>query len=359
MAAVSGVGAWYPKEVRKNQDWPADFSTRAKASGHRTFNDIPSATDPALRVTEEFLRAEEGDPFLGAKERRIAPLSVSSVDAETWAAEAALADAGLTADRIDCVISYSAVPDRPTPPAATAVAARLGIPSTLAWGMDAACATALVQIATATALVDSGQANHVLCTQSHLMLRTFPLMHPASPCLGDASTAIIVSREGRWPILATSAISHGEHYRSVTWVREKETAVADPNDTPWWDAGGAFRVGSLDIEGAKALQRDTVAYGAESIESVLSKAAVDKERVGLLASAEPRGFIPKGILRVLGLPEGIAASVYETRGHLGASGCIANLEAAHRDGKTRGADLGVLYAQGAGFTRAAVLLKMD
>lgn len=359
MPAISGISAWYPESVRSNDDWPADFSLRAKGSEHRTFNDIPSSTDPALRVTEEFLQAEAMDPFLGAKERRVASTSVSAVDAETWAAELALKDAGLPASQIDCVLSYSAVPDRLTPPSAPAIADRLGIRGAPAWGMDAACATALLQISTASALIESGQATHVLCTQSHLMLRTFPMMHPASPCLGDASTAVVVSKGGKWPILATLAVTHGEHYRSVTWVREREPAIVDEEDTPWWAAGGAFRVGSLDIEGAKALQRDTVAYGAETISGVLAKAGVDKERVGLLASAEPRGFIPKGILRVLGLPETIAASVYETRGHLGASGCIANLETSQRAGTTNGADVGVLYAQGAGFTRAAIALKMD
>lgn len=359
MPAISGVGAWYPEQVRRNSDWPQDFSLRSQNAGQRTFNDIPSSEDPALRVTEEFLKAEASDPFLGARERRVAPLGVTAVEAETNAALLALEDAGILASQIDCVMSYSAVPDRPTPPAASAIAARLGIPHTLAYGIDVACASALIQIATACALIEAGQAENVLLTQSHLMLRTFPMMHPASPCLGDASTALVVSRHGKWPVLGSYSMTHGDHYRSVTWVRERAPAEPDPEDTPWWAPGGAFRVGSLDIDGAKALQRDTVAYGADTIRQLLARAGVDAERVGLLASAEPRGFIPKGILRVLGLPESIASSVYETRGHLGASGCIANLEHSLRAGKTVGVDLAVLYAQGAGFTRAAVLLQMD
>lgn len=359
MPAISGVGAWFPEQVRRNSDWPADFSLRAQESRQRTFNDIPSAEDPALRVTEDFLNAEANDPFLGARERRIASLEVTAVDAETSAARAALLDAGIDAQKIDCVISYSAVPDRPTPPSASAVAAQLGIPNTLSFGIDVACASALVQITTACALIEAGQAENVLLTQSHLMLRTFPLMHPASPCLGDGSTALVVSRSGKWPVLGSHCMTHGDHYRSVTWVRERGPAEPDPDDTPWWAPGGAFRVGSLDIDGAKELQRDTVAYGADTIRQLLKRAGVDAERVGLLASAEPRGFIPKGILRVLGLSESIASSVYETRGHLGASGCIANLEHSLRVGKTAGVDLAVLYAQGAGFTRAAVLLQMD
>lgn len=357
--AIAGIGAWYPDEVRSNDDYPPDFSERARRSQQRMFNDIVPSLDPALRVTQDFIEAERNDPFLGVQERRIAPLQVNAVDAEVLAARRALEDARLEPDTIDCVISYSAVPDRPTPPSASAVAAELGIRGALCLGMDVACATALVQLSTACAMIESGQASNVLLTQSHLLLRTFPLLHPASPGLGDASTALVVSRQGRWPVLACHAVTHQDHYRSVTWVRELEAGKNDPKDTPWWHAGGAFRVGSLDIEGVKVLQRDTVGFGAQTLREVAHKAGLDIERIVLLASAEPRGWIPRGILRVLGLDESLAASVYSHRAHLGASGCIANLEHAHRTGRTIRPGVIALYAQGAGFTRAATLLEVS
>lgn len=357
MGAIAGIGAWYPDEVRHNHDYPADFLERAKRSRERTFNDIPASLDPALRVTEEFIQAEQSDPFLGVQERRLASLHVNAVDAEVLAARRALEDACASPSAIDCVISYSAVPDRPTPPSASAVAEALGIRGALCLGLDVACASALVQLSTACAMIAAGQASNVLLTQSHLMLRTFPLLHPASPGLGDASTALVVSREGRWPVLACHAVTHQDHYRSVTWVRELEAGLHDPEDLPWWRAGGAFRVGSLDVDGAKALQRDTVAYGARTLREVAQKAGIDLERIQLLASAEPRGWIPTGILRVLGLDESLAVSVYKTRAHLGASGCVANLEHAYRTGRAGRSGVIALYAQGAGFTRAAALLE--
>ncbi len=358
MAAIAGIGTWYPEQVRTNADYPDDFGMRARKSKQRVFNDIPASIDPALRLTEDFIRAEEADPFLGVKERRVASEKVSAVEAEVSAAARALEDAELAASDIDCVISYAAVPDRPTPPSASAVADSLGITGAQCWGIDVACASSLVQLATASALVDSGQAKHVLLTQSHLMLRAFPLMHPASPCLGDASTALVVSKQGKWPILASYIQTHGEHYRSVTWVREKDPGEMDPGDTPWWNAGGAFRVGSLDLNGAKVLQRDTVAFGAQTIRQVVERAGLQLDQIGLLACAQPRGWVPQAILQVLGLPEERATSIYATRAHLGASGCIANLDHAYRTGRTRESQFAALYAQGAGFTRAGVVLRL-
>jgi 3-oxoacyl-[acyl-carrier-protein] synthase III len=221
--------------------------------------------------------------------------------------------------------------------------------------MDAACATGLVQIATAAALVQSGQARNVLLTQSHLLLKTFPLLHPAAPGLGDAATAVVVGATGRFPIVQTVGQTHGEFYRAVTWIRGSD----DATDTPWWRAGSEFRVGSRDKESAKVLQRDTVTYGANTLRHLVKEAGVDMERVGLLASVEPRGWVPRAMCEVLGLDSRSVYSVYSRRGHLGACGPIANLEGACRERRLENGTLLALYAQGAGFTTMGVLLEMD
>jgi 3-oxoacyl-[acyl-carrier-protein] synthase-3 len=354
-AAVAGIGAWYPERVRKNDEWPPDFAASAHVSGDRLFNDIPPSLDEALRITDRYLAAEGLDPFLGAKERRVADDATSSVDAEVFAARRALEDAGVPPSAVDVVISYSVVPDRVTPASACAVANRLGVPGALAFSMDAACATALIQIQSAKALIESGQARTVLLTQSHLLLRAFPMLHPAAPGLGDAATALVITSGGRFPILAALGRTHGEFYPAVTWVR----GSAPEDDTPWWLAGGPLRVGSRDREQAKALQRDTVAYGVRTLQEIAREARVDLERVDVLASVQPRGWVPSAMAELLGLDPGVVPSVYETRGHLGACGPIANLEHWYRSQRSGGARVGALYAQGAGFTRAAVLLALD
>jgi 3-oxoacyl-[acyl-carrier-protein] synthase III len=109
---------------------------------------------------------------------------------------------------------------------------------------------------------------------------------------------------------------------------------------------------------AKALQRDTVSYSALTIREVCEKATQPVDRIDLIASVEPRGWVPRATAEVLGLSPEICSSVYETRGHLGACGPIANLDLAYRGRRTEAARLCALYAQGAGFTRAAALLRM-
>jgi 3-oxoacyl-[acyl-carrier-protein] synthase III len=351
-AAIAGLGVYYPERVRTNAEWPLDFAGAARNTGDRLFNDILPSPDPALRLTDAYLAAEAGDPFLGVRERRVASDGMSAADAELIAARRALADAGTAPEAVDVVISYAVVPDRITPPSACGVASRLGAPRAVAYGVDAACATALVQIQLARALVESGQASTVLLTQSHLLLRAFPMLHPAAPGLGDAATAIVVRSEGRFPILAAVGQTLGEFAPAVTWVR----GDAEADDAPWWQAGGPLRVGSRDRAQAKLLQRDTVAYGVQTLRELARAARIDLERVDVLASVEPRGWVPLAIAEVLGLAPASVASVYETRGHLGACGPIANLHHAYASGKAHAARFVALYAQGAGFTRAGVLL---
>jgi 3-oxoacyl-[acyl-carrier-protein] synthase-3 len=351
-AYVAGIGAWYPEDVRRNSDWPKEFG-ESTVGGDRLFNDIPQASEQNARITDEYLLREASDPFLGVKERRVTPPSVSAVDAEVWAAQRALSDAGVRAADVDLVISYSVVPERLTPATACAVAHRLGATRALAFGIDAACATALIQLDIAAQWVESGRADTVLLTQSHLLLRAFPMLHPAAPGLGDAATAIVVRRSGRYRILATHAVTSGEFHDAVTWVR------AAAEDTPWWLAGSEFRVGTRNREQAKALQRDTVSFAVRTLREVCERAGVSPERLRLLASVEPRGWVPEATARVLGVPLDAVLSVYETRGHLGACGPIANLALGQESGRTQAPGIFGLYGQGAGFTRAAALLQMD
>lgn len=352
---IKGVASVFPPRVRRNEEWPAEFVERLSQKGDRLFNDIPRATDRAAEVTDKYLAAEARDPFLGVIERRVADDDASSAEAEAAAAESALEDAGIGADAIDAVISYSVTPDRLTPASATRVAARLGIEGALAFGMDAACATAILQLQTAAALVESGQAEHVLLTQSHLLLRSFPMLHPAAPGLGDGATACVVSRTGRYRLVAVHAVTHGEYYDAVTWVR----GDGESEDTGWWKAGADFRVGTKDRDGAKVLQRDTVSFAARTLREVFTKAEIDVERLGLLCSVEPRGWVPGATLEVLGLRPELASSVYPYRAHLGAVGPIANLHSADVAGRCKGDGYIALYGQGAGFTRAAAVLEMD
>ncbi len=355
-ARIAGLGQWYPEKVRRNSDWPQEFQTASRQRrGDRTLVDVSQQEDldPCHALVRKYLARESDDPFLGGVERRIAEPTASSADAEAAAARAALADAGQSAGEIDAIFSWALVPDRLMPSNACRVA--YAIAATRAWAVtvDAACASPIAQLALATGLIESGRARSVLLTQSHLASRTFPLSHPASPCVGDGATAMLLTAGARPGVQVVHSVTHGEYYDAVVWCRDKDAQ----HDTPWWEAGGALFMGSHDPETTSKLIQETIRIGVSTVRQLADRGRFDVAQIEALASVQPRSWVPAAIAEGLGLSPRIAAQTYDRYGHLGGAGAIANLIAARDSGLLRDGALAVIYAQGAGFTRGAVALR--
>jgi 3-oxoacyl-[acyl-carrier-protein] synthase III len=351
-ARIAGLGQWLPDRVRHNTEWPESFVEASRnRHGDRILVDLrfEDERDPARALAMRHLALEAGDPFLGCRERRVADASVGSARAEAFAAQSALSDASVEGAEVDVVLSSALVPDRLMPSNACRVAHSIGAPRAWASTLDAACASPVVQLATAAALIESGRARVVLLTQSHLASRTFPLGHPASPCVGDAAAAMVVVASETPGIESTHAVTHGEFYDAVLWCRGK-TPESDP---PWWEAGGPFFMGSHDSSATRELMHDTVPIAARTVRELSAQAHFDVERIDVLACVQPRRWVPGAVAEALGLSPEVAPQTYERLAHLGGVGPVVNLIAAREAGLLRPGARVVLYAQGAGFTRAA------
>jgi 3-oxoacyl-[acyl-carrier-protein] synthase-3 len=353
--AIVGLGTWLPEQVRTNDAWPPEFGRPDHATGDRTFNDIPPSEDEAsAAIVARDLALEAADPFLGAVRRRVADASMTAGEAEALAARAALQDAGIAAAEVDLVLSYAIIPERPAQSAAASVAHLIGATRALAIGVETACASGIVQLEIARAYIESGLAKVVLATQSHLLLRAMAFAHPATPGLGDAAAAMVVARGEGLILRSTFAVTHGEHALAVTHVR----GISDASDPPWWQAGGDFRLGSRAPELAKFLMRETVSYGAATVREAAARASLDVERIAVLASVQPRGFLPGAIAERLGLARERAVTTYDEIAHVGGCGPVFNLERARDLGLLTQGRIAAMYAQGAGFTRAAALIEV-
>ena len=74
-------------------------------------------------------------------------------------------------------------------------------------------------------------------------------------------------------------------------------------------------------------------------------------------SVQPRKCVPEGIARALGISAHTAVQTFEKYAHLGPCGVIANLEEAEKKSKLIPDALVAMYAQGAGFCRASVIVE--
>jgi 3-oxoacyl-[acyl-carrier-protein] synthase-3 len=352
-ATIVGLGEWVPATVRKNEAWPADFGQPKMAGEDRVLADVSAkgSDDPCDRILARHLASEAGDPFLGTKLRRIADERMASWEAEAQAARAALQDAGIEAREVDVVMAYAAVPDHISPPSATRVAHAIGATRAYAPGVHTACASAIVQLELAAALVESGRARTVLLTQSFLMTRAFPLSHPASPNIGDAATAIVVRASQHRGVICTHAVTHGEFYDAVLWRRRGD------DHARWFEAGGPMFLSTNDSASAHRLIQNTLRFGSQTILELMDKARVPLRELSVLASVQPRRWVPASIAEVLELDPACAPDTFHERAHLGACGVVVNLLEARRRGLLSEGALVALYGQGAGFTRAAGLIR--
>jgi 3-oxoacyl-[acyl-carrier-protein] synthase-3 len=357
-AGIVGIGEYRPSTVRTNDAWPADFAARVAASTRTELTDVRAGStgDACDVLVARHLASEDGDVFLGASRRRVADASMNATDAEAIAARSALAEAGIDPEDVDVLVSWAAVPDRPTPPSAPRVAHLIGAKRATAMGLDVGCATITGQLLFAAALIESGRARNVLLTSSHFITRTFPLEHPASPSVGDIANAVVVAPVERPGILTVFGVTHGEYYDAVTWRRSKE------NDTPWFEAGGAMYLGSYDRDAVRRIVRDTVRFGADTVREAAARAGIAVGDIDVLCSVQPRRWIPSAIAEVLGLSPDVAPQTFDELSHLGGCGVVTNLLEARRRGmlapRSDGrAPLVCMYAQGAGFTRAAAIVR--
>jgi 3-oxoacyl-[acyl-carrier-protein] synthase-3 len=336
--------------VRDNAAWPADFAAHVRARPPEVFTHVTTREgDPCAAIVQRHLAAEGGDAFVGTHVRRVADAQTDIASAQAHAARAALADAGLSAADVDVVLSVGYLPDRPAIPCAPRVMKELGIEHAAGFDVDTAYASALSQLALARSLVEAGQARHVLLTQAHLVTRAVPLLHPASPNFGDLATALVVGPGAEPGVLALAARTYPEYADALVWARD--------DARPWWAAGGDYTLGSLDAGATERVISGTVKMARDALLGVCREAGVAPASVRALCCVQPRGWLPAAIAEAAGFATDSACSSFAELAHVGASGPVANLLVARRTpGLSRG-DVVAFYAQGAGLTSVAALVR--
>lgn len=353
MAKIIGMGEWFPSQIRVNADWGPDLLVSFEKHLERVLLDlIDEKSSHADPVSEEHLKKEMLDPFVGTTARRVADTNTPSYEGEIAAAEMAIAEAGIDPTQISACYSYSFFLDMPSMSCAPHILKHFNATNAFGCMLDGACSSPLLQLMAAQALVDSGKFKYILLTQSSLFSRGLPFEHPASPNIGDAATAMLIgpdNHEGH-RILNVHARSHGEHYTSVVWRRQN-------GDSNWTNAGSTHYLGSYDSEGARNLVQATVKLGAKTITDCMAEIGLATDNLDFLISMSPRKWVPLAITTLLGLAEHQTIEVFDKYAHLGACGALVNLlEARRQNLLTKGDKIGI-YSQGAGFTRSAAVIQ--
>lgn len=171
---------------------------------------------PARVVTNEDLEQwlDTSDEWIvtrtGMKQRRWAAPDESTSDLALRAAQAALANAGLQARDMDCVIVCTVTPDYYFPATACIVAAKLGAKEKPAFDISIACSGFIYGLTVASGLVRSGVYRRIMLVGAETLSKILNKDDRSTAILfGDGAGAVILSESEEDSFLASELGADG------------------------------------------------------------------------------------------------------------------------------------------------------
>jgi 3-oxoacyl-[acyl-carrier-protein] synthase-3 len=173
-AKIIGTGSYLPEKVLSNAD-----------------------LEKMVETSDEWIVTRTG-----MKERRIAREDEFTSDMGAKAGEAALKDAGIRGEDLDCILVGTLTPDYPFPSTACLIQNILGAKRAAAADVQAACAGYLYLLGMAKSFVESGMYKNVLVIAAE-KLSSITNYKDRSTCIlfGDGASACVVSSEGKGLVL--------------------------------------------------------------------------------------------------------------------------------------------------------------
>ncbi len=132
----------------------------------------------------------------GIRERRFVGPDESTADLATRAAVAALADAGLRADEIDCIVLGTSTPDMILPATACMVQKEIGATNAFAFDINSVCGSFVFALDTADSFIRAGKARTALVigADTYSKILNFDDKTTA-PLFGDGAAAVVLRAE--------------------------------------------------------------------------------------------------------------------------------------------------------------------
>lgn len=351
-AGITAIAAALPDTRRQNDFWSQVWrDSQEERARHDLIRQLDHATDVDPEVGQH-AAALRGDPFRGARERRVLDPSRVSSDLECEAARLVMDEPP------DLLIVSSQLPDHPSPLNHGLVAHKLGLPpKTTAMTLDTGCASFLTGVATASRLVDSGAYRSAIVVASSVMSRITDYTTPSSPMVGDGAVAARIERCPDFGLIDDEVHTHGEWHGGVN--------LAPPGDdsSPWY-RGDLHGKPLLAVHGDRDASHQMGAMGAtrcrEVCEPLLHRNGLGPDDIAFFAMAQPTAWFAPAMAQALGFPADRFVPVEEhfaRFGHLMAGSVGLNLALAAQSGRIQRGDLILAYSPGAGFTQAAQLMR--
>ncbi|HSR36486.1 MAG TPA: beta-ketoacyl-ACP synthase III, partial [Desulfurivibrionaceae bacterium] len=132
----------------------------------------------------------------GIRERRFAASNESTSDLAVRAARAALEDAGIGAEEIDCIVVGTSTPDMILPATACMVQKEIGAKNAFAFDLNSVCGSFVFSMDTADSFIRSGKARTALVIGADTYSKILDFDDKTTcPLFGDGAAAMVLRAE--------------------------------------------------------------------------------------------------------------------------------------------------------------------
>ena len=278
---------------------------------------------------------------------------LDQMDLAAMASHAALADAGIEADRLDAILHAAAVPYQAIPATAPLVQRVLGVPdgALAAFDINASCLGFLAALQLTAAMIEAGRWTRVLIVSAERASRGLDWSDPATAGLfGDGAGAAVIGR-GQGPRWHIAQESHPSGYDASRLVAGG-TRLDHDADPAAFEAHRRF---AMDGPALFGLTRRR--FGA-FVDGVLAAAGWRMADVDAVVphQASPRAMAH--LSRALAIPQGRLVDIAADHGNQIAASLPVALDRARRDGRAGPGARVLLLGTAAGVSFGAAALQL-
>jgi 3-oxoacyl-[acyl-carrier-protein] synthase III len=319
-AVVRGVGHYLPDRIVPNSEF-----------------------EKTLDTSDEWIVARTG-----IERRHFAAEGQTTSDLAIRAANAALADAGLTGADIDAIVLATSTSDLTFPSTATMVQAAIGMEKGFAFDVQAVCAGFIYALTNANALIISGQVKRVLVIGAETFSRIMDWTDRSTCVLfGDGAGAVVLeATDGTGTtddrgILACDLHSDGR-FKDMLYV---DGGVSSTQTS-----------GKLRMQG-NVLFRHAVEKLAETAHTCLAKAGLTSADVDWIVPHQANLRIISATAQRMDVPMEKVVVTVQDHGNTSAASIPLALSIGKQRGQIKPGDLIVSEAIGGGLAWGSVVLR--
>jgi len=320
-ARIIGSGSYLPPKIVDNHALAAELATR----------NIETSDDWIVERT-------------GIRQRHMAADDVTSSQLATFAARAALDDAGVVPAQVDLVIVATSTPDFIFPSTACLVQAQLGIRQGAAFDVQAVCSGFVYALTTAEALIRAGRARTALVIGAEVFSRILDWNDRGTCVLfGDGAGAVVLQASETPGVLGANLNADGRDAAILSTAGNvaRGQIVGDP---------------FLRMDGQAVFKRAVTAL-VRSAQQVCEDAGVALADVDWLIPHQANVRILRAISKRLGVGDDKVVITVDRHANTSAASVPLALDAARRDGRIQPGHLALLQGVGGGFTWGSVLVR--